>query len=228
MEKSEIFYDKKNKRKMKSYRQQSYKEEKVNALTHGLGVLFALVAMPFLIKQALDFGANYAVTTVCIFGFGMLATYLSSTIYHSVQDPLKKHRWHVCDHICIFLLIGGTYTPVIFRHIAFDDALFFMGTMWGIIALGIVFKLFFTNKYEWLSLILYVFLGWMLVFVAKPIAKTMSTDVLNWILYGSFAYMIGIVFYKWRSQKYSHAVWHVFTLAGTIAHFVAVYKSLSH
>ena len=210
---------------MKNNRSQTLEEEKINVITHGLGVLFTLIAMPFLIKQALGFGATYAVSTVCVFGTGMLLTYLSSTIYHAVQHPRKKNVWHVCDHICIFLLIGGTYTPIIFRHIAFDEAVIFMSTMWGIIALGIVFKLFFTGRFEWLSLLLYVFLGWMLLFVINPISKTMRPDVLNWILYGSVAYMAGIFFYKWRSRKYSHAVWHIFVLMGTIAHFVAVYKS---
>ena len=212
---------------MKMYRQQSHKEEQVNAITHGLGVVFALIAIPFLITKAAESGTTYGVSTVCIFGFGMLATYLSSTIYHAVKDPKKKNLWHICDHICIFLLIGGTYTPVIFRHLPFDDALLFMSTMWGIIVLGIIFKLFFTGKLQWLSLTLYVFLGWMLVFVAKPISKTMSDEVLTWILYGSFAYMIGIFFYNWRSRKYSHAVWHCLVLMGTVAHFVAVYKSFS-
>lgn len=211
-------------KKKKVYRAQTLEEEKLNVLTHSLGILFTLIAIPFLIKQANQFGSAYAVLTVCIFGAGMLATYLSSTIYHAVRQPKRKNIWHICDHICIFLLIGGTYTPIIFRYIPFNDALFFMTTMWSIIALGIVFKLFFTGKLEWLSLSLYVFLGWMLVFVAKPIAKTMSFEVFMWILYGSFAYMIGIVFYKWRSRKYTHAVWHCLTLIGTIAHFIAVYK----
>jgi hemolysin III len=210
---------------MKNYRSQTREEEKVNALTHGLGIVFTIIALPFLIKEAANYGAMYAVPTVCVFGIGMLVTYSSSTIYHFVEDPKRKHFWHVCDHICIFLLIGGTYTPVIFRHIDFTQAVWFMATMWSIIILGIVFKLFFTGKFEWFSLVLYVFLGWMLVFVASPISKTMSGDVFNWILYGSFAYMTGIIFYKWRSQKYSHAIWHCFVLMGTIAHFIAVYKS---
>ena len=212
-------------RKVKNYRAQTLEEERINVLTHGLGVVFTLIAIPFLIKQASHYGTTYSVITVYIFGGGMLATYLSSTIYHAVQHPRNKNILHVCDHICIFLLIGGTYTPIIFRYIPFEEALFFMTTMWIIIVLGIVFKLFFTGKLEWLSIMLYVFLGWMLVFVAKPISKTMSLEVFEWILFGSFAYMIGIIFYKWRSRKYTHAVWHCLTLLGTMAHFVAVYKS---
>ena len=215
-------------KKAKVYRAQTLEEEKLNVLTHGLGVVFTLIAIPFLIKQASAYGSPYAVMTVCIFGMGMLLTYLSSTIYHAVQHPRRKNILHVCDHICIFLLIGGTYTPIIFRYIPFDDALFFMITMWSIIALGIIFKLFFTGKLEWLSLSLYVFLGWMLIFVAKPISKTMPFEVFMWILYGSFAYMIGIIFYRWRSRKYTHAIWHCLTLLGTMAHFVAVYKGFSH
>ncbi len=214
-------------KKAKIYRAQTLEEEKMNVLTHGLGVVFTLIAIPMLIKKANAYGSPYAVLTVCVFGMGMLLTYVSSTIYHAVQHPRRKNILHVCDHICIFLLIGGTYTPIIFRYIPFDDALFFMITMWSIIALGIIFKLFFTGKLEWLSLSLYVFLGWMLVFVAKPISKTMPFDVFMWILYGSFSYMIGIIFYRWRSRKYTHAVWHCLTLLGTVAHYVAVYKGFS-
>ena len=210
---------------MNNTRNQTPEEEKANALTHGLGIVFTLIALPFLLNHAVRSGANYAVPTICIFGFGMLATYISSTVYHATQNPEKKDFWHICDHIAIFLLIGGTYTPVIFRHLPFDDAFYFMATMWFVIILGIVFKLFFTGRFECLSLTLYVFLGWMIAFVAKPIAQTMSWAVFSWILYGSFAYMIGIVFYKWRSQKYSHAVWHCLVLMGTIAHFIAIYKS---
>ena len=161
---------------MNKHRSQTLEEERVNVVTHGLGVVFTLIAMPFLIKQAWNHGSIYSVPTVCIFGVGMLATYLSSTIYHAVRNPIKKRAWHICDHICIFLLIGGTYTPVIFRHIPFDEAVFFMTIMWSIIAIGIIFKLFFTGRFEWLSLSLYVFLGWMLVFEAKLISKTMSED----------------------------------------------------
>ncbi len=213
---------------MKNYRPQTPEEEKANVITHGLGIVFALIAMPFLIKHAANFGTTYSVPAVCIFGLGMLLTYTSSTIYHAVKNPIQKERWHICDHICIFLLIGGTYTPVIFRHIPFSDALIFMSTMWGIIALGIVFKLFFTGKFEWFSLLLYIFLGWMITFVSKSIAETMRQEVWQWILYGSFSYMIGIVFYKWRSQKYSHAVWHCLVLMGTVAHFIAIFKSFEH
>ncbi|MBL7816984.1 MAG: hemolysin III family protein [Saprospiraceae bacterium] len=209
------------------HRLQTREEERLNTLTHGLGVAFALFATPFLIKQATDYGTPYALATVSVFGLGMFVTYLSSTVYHAVKNPRQKHLWHVCDHICIFLLIGGTYTPVIFRYLPFDQAMLFMATMWGIILLGIVFKLFFTGKLEWLSLSLYVFLGWMLLFVAKPLSQTMSADVLSWILYGSFAYMVGIVFYKWRSRKYTHAIWHCCTLLGTMAHFIAVYLAFS-
>ncbi len=211
---------------MKNHRQQTPEEEKINALTHGLGILFTLIALPFLIKKAAGSGAIYGVSTVCVFGFGMFATYLSSTVYHAMTDPKVKNRWHICDHISIFLLIGGTYTPVIFRHLAYENAVLFMATMWSIIVLGIVFKLFFTGKMQKLSLLLYVFLGWMIAFVAKPIGQTMSFDVFLWILYGSFAYMTGIVFYVWRSQKYSHAVWHCLVLLGTIAHFWAIYLSM--
>ena len=214
-------------KEMENTRLQTPEEEKANAITHGLGIVFTLVAIPFLINHAEKFGANYSKSTICVFGFGMLATYVSSTMYHAIQEPKRKEMWHICDHIAIFLLIGGTYTPVIFRHLPFDHAFYFMATMWFVILLGIVFKLFFTGRFEWLSLTLYVFLGWMIAFVAKPMAKTMSWEVFSWILYGSFAYMIGIVFYKWRSKKYSHAVWHCLVLMGTIAHFVSIYKSFS-
>ena len=212
---------------MKNHRPITKEEEKANVITHSLGVLFAFIAMPFLIIKANSFNTNYSVTTVCVFGFGMLATYLSSTIYHALQESKKKEKWHICDHICIFLLIGGTYTPIIFRYLPLGEAIFFMSTMWIIILIGVVFKLFFTGRFEWLSLTLYIFLGWMIVFVSNSISKTMSSDVLNWILYGSFSYMIGIVFYRWRSRKYTHAVWHCLTLVGTVAHFIAIYKSFS-
>ena len=212
---------------IKNYRHQTIEEERLNVITHGLGILFTLVAIPLLLVQAAKSESHYAIPTVWVFGAGMLATYLSSTVYHLVTEPNTKRLWHIIDHICIFLLIGGTYMPLIFRYMPFTDAALFMSVMWGIIAVGIVFKLFFTGRFEWLSLTLYIFLGCMLVFAATPLSKTMPFDVFIWIFGGGVAYLIGVVFYNWRSQRFSHAVWHCFVLMGTVAHYVAVYQCFS-
>jgi len=150
--------------------------------------------------------------------------YSSSTIYHLVKDPIRKTKWRVVDHISIFFLIGGTYSAMVQKYVASDTAIWFMCLMWGIIAAGSILKIFFTEKYNWLSLILYLFLGWMAVFIYQPLF-TIPLDVFWWILAGGLAYTFGVIFYKNQKLQYSHAIWHLFVMAGTAFHFVAIYKS---
>lgn len=221
-----ISYVARNKKIKTPKRPQTPGEEKANALTHALGIVFILATLPMLWKKAMAHPAPYTLWAVGIYVAGMLAVYISSTVYHFLVHPPLKQKAHIADHISIFLLIGGTYTPTVYLFTPLRTALIFLGVMWGIIALGVILKLFFTGKYNWLSTLLYLALGWMLVFLVQPLTQTMTSYVFIPILTGGLCYTIGVLFYVQRKIPYGHAVWHAFVLAGTIAHWVAVYRAL--
>lgn len=207
-------------------RTQTLLEERVNAFTHGLGVLFSFYCIYILWQKVLPTGDDTMLMGVTIFSIGMVAVYASSTIYHAIQHPPFKKIANIADHISIFILIGGTYAPIILHYVPESTALVFMIVQWLIILAGIVFKIFYTGKYEWLSVTLYVILGWMLLFVLKPIILTMPANIFFWIIAGGICYTSGIVFYLLDHRKHAHNIWHCFVLAGTLFHFIAVYKSI--
>jgi hemolysin III len=207
-----------------SHRSQTLPEEKINAITHGIGVVFTLIAIPILfVKSSKIDGYNANLGTI-MFGLGMLAVYLSSTLYHAIQTIKLKKRLHVCDHVSIYFLIGGSYVPFVQAYTDAQTALIFLSIQWSIIVIGAVLKLFFLGKNEKISLLVYIVLGWSALFLFKPFSANMPVEVFKWILIGGFSYSIGVFFYRWNQQKYAHAVWHLFVLGGTIAHFIAIWK----
>ncbi len=209
-----------------AYRVQTSLEEKLNAISHGLGILLVLIAMPFLITKATRQQDTLMIWGVSVFSFGMLAVYFSSTLYHSITNPRLKRRANIIDHISIFFLIGGTYTPLMLHYLPVKTAAIFLTIQWSIIFAGIVLKLFYTSRYEWLSVALYIALGWMLVFVIEPLNVTMPAPIFYWIIGGGACYTTGVIFYVLENRKHAHNIWHCFVLAGTILHFVAIYKSI--
>ena len=205
------------------------KDEIANSITHGIGILFALIAIPFLFAKAMAIGnvSSNTLWAVGAFSFGMAMVYLSSTIYHVIQHHEAKKFLRIWDHISIFLLIGGSYTAIIQKYIDSHTAWLFLSIMWGIIAAGSILKIFFTGKYEWLSVVLYVGLGWMAVFLVRPLSHTLPLEIFLWLLAGGLAYTGGVYFFMNDRIKYNHAIWHLFVLAGTVTHFFAIYKSMS-
>lgn len=212
--------------KNKNKRIQNSSEERANAATHAIGILFIVFTLPFLWNKTLDHSGKYTLFAISIYIVGMLSVYISSTLYHFFTNPTLKSRAHIADHISIFLLIGGTYTPVVYLFTPLKTSLIFLGIMWGIIAIGIILKVFFTGRFKWLSTSIYVALGWMLVFLFNPLKENMNLYVFLPILWGGLAYTIGVLFYIQNKMKFSHAIWHIFVLAGTVFHWFAVYRAL--
>lgn len=206
---------------MKS-RDQQPGEEKINALTHAIGIVFCVIATPVLLLR-MDMGSTptlfYASLTFMI---GMLLVYTSSTLYHLASDPQKKVFLKKIDHICIYILIAGSYTPFITEYTSSQTAFWFLSLMWLIVLLGAFFKLFFIDRLKRLSVVLYLVMGWMIIFVAKPIYEQMPLDVFYWVLAGGLSYTIGVYFYATSHKLYHHAIWHVFVLGGSISHYMAV------
>ncbi|MCS6934738.1 MAG: hemolysin III family protein [Chitinophagales bacterium] len=206
------------------HRDQTPAEEIANAITHGTGVLFTLIAMPFLIYSAVQHDTIRAVWAVSVYGAGMFMVYLSSTLYHAIRRPSAKRALRVWDHISIFLLIGGTYTAVVQKYTSQHTAVIFLSIMWGIIAAGSILKLFFTGRFKAIELGLYLGLGWMAIFIIKPLHANLPTNIFWWLLAGGLFYTSGVIFYTWKKLKYHHAIWHCFVLGGTVMHFIAVYQ----
>lgn len=208
-------------------RQQTAKEETVNVITHGMGILFCLIAAPLIISSALASGSATMLWGVSIFCVGMFMVYTSSTVFHAFQHTRAGEKLEILDHISIFLLIAGTYTPIVLKYTPRATAFTFLGFMWGMVAIGSILKLFFTGKYEIISLALYIGMGWMAVFIFKPIMANMPPYIFWCIVAGGLSYTIGIIFFVWRQLKYAHAVWHLLVLNGTVIHFFAVYYSIA-
>jgi hemolysin III len=207
-------------------RAQSPKEEIANGFSHAVGILFSLIALPLLLKKV-DYQSNLIeFYSIVIFGIGMLMVYISSTVYHLTVEAKLKYRWKVADHISIYYLIAGTYTPVVLKYIDQDLAIKFLSIMWSIVLIGSVLKLFFTNRFELISVLLYLVLGWMLVFILKPLLASIPQPIFHWIVAGGLSYTIGVYFYVKGYKMYYHLVWHLFVLLGTVLHFMAVWKGV--
>lgn len=213
---------------MNKYRRdQTLNEETANWITHALGITFSVITIPFMIAYAVHHSSSSTVWGVSVFGFAMLMVYMASTVYHATKPNTKAKRLlRIGDHIGIFLMIAGSYTPLVIKYIDTPTATLFLGIMWSIVVLGSILKVFFTGKYVLLETLIYVVMGCMLVFIIKPLVANIPTEIFAYILAGGIFYGVGVAFYLWKKLSYHHAVWHVFVLAGTVTHFVAIYKSI--
>lgn len=208
-------------------RDQTRKEEWANGISHLLGVVFCFIGMPFLIKIAYIEHNLVTVLAVLAFGIGMLMVYSFSSWYHLALKEKSKKRLNIADHISIYYLIAGTYSPLMVIYLDAKNALLFLGIMWTIVLLGTFFKIFFTNRFKLVSTVLYLLMGWMIVFVIKPLWGVMPLAIFLWILAGGLSYTIGVYFYvKGENKHYYHTVWHFWVLLGTVFHYVAILESL--
>jgi hemolysin III len=202
------------------------KKEIANSITHGIGILFFLSAIPFLLYKAFHVKTIYLVACI-VFAIGLIMVYSSSTLYHAIQKESIKRKLRVYDHISIYMLIGGSYTPFIAKYLANPTAGTFLMILWSLIALFVLLKFFFTGKYDFISTISYLALGWMAVFICRPMIHGMPTHVFYLLVGGGLSYTLGIIFYAWKRFTYHHAVWHCFVLGGSVTHFYGVWYALS-
>ena len=206
-------------------RPQTIHEERLNAFSHFLGILFCLTAIPIVLVSIYDAKDLTPFFSVLTFGMGMLLVYTFSTLYHAARSERMKDLLQIADHISIYFLIAGTYTPLMIRYLDATTSFVFLTVMWSIVAIGVIFKVFFTKRFKYLSVVLYLSLGWMLVFVLQPLLETIPMVVLWWIIAGGLSYTTGVYFYMKDHKRYYHTVWHVFVLFGTLSHFISVWMS---
>lgn len=203
-------------------RSQSLGEEIANSISHGVGFLGAIAVTPILIIKAIPSGAS-AVVGVSVFGATMMALYLASTLYHAFPESRTKRVFRILDHGAIFLLIAGTYTPFTLTVLSGAWGWTLFGIVWALAAGGVVLKSIQNVKTSKLSTALYLGMGWLAVLAAKPLYNNLPTWGLFWLLAGGVMYSAGVLFFAYDHRiRYSHFIWHLFVLAGTSCHVVAV------
>ena len=207
-------------------RVQTPKEEYANAWSHGIGFILGVIAIPFLLKSALETENKGSIIGALSFSLGVLMVYGFSTAYHTATDLKKKSRLQIMDHVSIYFLIAGSYTPMILAILNLKSALIFLSIIWGSVLVGTFFKLFFTGKFKTLSVIIYLTMGWLAIFFIQDLVEKISWDTLTWIGAGGLSYTIGVYFYVKSAKLYYHAIWHLFVLGGTASHFVVVCQLL--
>ncbi|MBC6368302.1 hemolysin III family protein [Algoriphagus sp. AK58] len=202
-------------------------EERLNALSHAFGLIFGIFGIPFLIQKSLLQVDYLHLIGTLTFSLGLLMVYGFSTAYHAAKNPKKKARFQIMDHVSIYFLIAGSYTPMILAILKIQTAILFLSIIWGSVLVGTFFKLFFTGKFKTLSVIIYLTMGWLAVFFIWDLIEKISWDTLVWIGLGGLSYTIGVYFYVKSERLYYHTIWHLFVLGGTAAHYVAVYQLVS-
>ncbi|MDD3458699.1 MAG: hemolysin III family protein [Weeksellaceae bacterium] len=198
-------------------------EEFWNTITHGIGALLSIPALVLMIYYSSVGGSLTAILSSIAFGLGLIFLYTASTFYHAAKNPRKKLKLRLFDHLCIYLLIAGTYTPVMLVGLKGVMGWTMFGIVWGMVVLGFVFKLSPLRKNKKLSLILYAAMGWMAIVAIKPLIEQLSVAALIYLALGGLAYTVGIYFYANNKIKFNHLIWHLFVMAGSISHFIGVF-----
>lgn len=198
------------------------RSEFVNSLTHGIGVLFGIAAIPLLTAQAVRTNHLPSIAGACVYGFSFLLVFTFSTIYHGLQQPAAKKTMEVLDHISIYYLIAGTYTPFILAYMNNQTGITMLWVLWGLALAGTIFKICCGCKYNIVSTIVYLLMGWMLVWTGGSFFKAMPAELISLIIAGGILYSLGVVFFLWERWRWHHAVWHVFVLFAAICHYAAV------
>lgn len=211
--------------KIDAFDYKNFKEELWNAITHGIGFLLSIPACILLILHAIHTGSTVQIVSYSIFGASLILLFLMSTLLHSMPEKVKR-IFSIFDHSSIYVLIAGTYTP--FLLIAIDGVLgiVLLIVIWSMAVLGILFKCFFIHRFEKLSLVLYIFMGWIIIFAIKPLYEYVQLEGFIVLLAGGILYTVGALFYAWRKLPYNHAIWHIFVILGSACMVYCVYNYL--
>jgi hemolysin III len=199
-------------------------EEKINIISHAIGVILSVLALIFLILRAIELGTLLHLVSFSTFGISLIILYLASTFYHSETNPKRRLRLKVFDHAAIYVLIAGSYTPISLISLVDTSGWLIFSIAWSSALAGIVLKLFFTGRFTIISTLLYVLMGWLIVFFYKDLINGLNEGGLFWLFTSGAFYTIGAVLYSIHKLIFNHAIFHVFVLLGSISHFICVYK----
>jgi len=197
-------------------------EENINIASHALGFALSIVALVYLTVTAAQLGDVWHIVSFTIFGASLIVLYGASTLYHSTKIAHKRKRRRVIDHASIYVLIAGSYTPFTLVTLNGPIGWTLFGIAWGFALTGIILKLFFTGRFKIISTLMYVFMGWMIIFAVKPISQHLAPEGLRWLVAGGIIYTLGAILYSIKKIKYNHAIFHLLVLIGSSCHFIAV------
>lgn len=198
-------------------------EEKINVITHAFGLLLSVIALVFLVIKSSLYGNVWHIVSFSIFGASLIILYTASTLYHNSKKINVRARLNIFDHASIYGLIAGTYTPFTLVTLNGKTGWWIFGATWLFALIGIILKLFFTGKYDKLSTLMYIFMGWIILFAIKPLINNLPIEGVWWLFAGGISYTLGAVLYSFNKIKFNHAIFHVFVLIGSFCHFVSVY-----
>lgn len=197
-------------------------EEIANAVTHGVGAFLSIVALTLLVVAAALWGDAWHLASAIVYGVTMFLLYIASTLYHAITHEKARHVFKVIDHAGIYLLIAGTYTPFTLVTIRNAGGWWLFGIVWGLAAVGIALEAFWVYRPKWVSALVYLGMGWLAIFAIGPLVDNLETPGVWLLVGGGLAYSLGTIFYVLKRVKFMHAVWHLWVLAGSVLHFVAV------
>ena len=202
----------------------SKNEERLNVLSHGLGLALSIVAFPFLILKSLDYAGFWEISSFIIYGLSMMILYAASTFYHAEKNPKRRRKLNIFDHAAIYLLIAGSYSP--FCIVGLDSSLgwYMFLFVWFFALTGVILKLFFTGKFEKISTAMYLLMGWQVMFFIRPLMNSLSEEGFQMLVAGGVFYSVGAILYSIQKIPFNHAIFHVFVLLGSFCHFVAIYN----
>jgi hemolysin III len=198
-------------------------EEKLNVLTHAFGFLLSIVGLVLLVLRASEFGTAKHVISFGIFGATLILLYAASTLYHSAKKTRTRHYLNIFDHAAIYVLIAGTYTPFALVTLGGASGWRLFYVIWSLALAGVILKLFFIGRYNALSTIMYVAMGWLVVFDVEALIENLPFYGLIWLFAGGLSYTLGAIFFSIHRIKYNHAIFHVFVLGGSFCHFISIY-----
>ncbi|HUG09840.1 MAG TPA: hemolysin III family protein [Opitutaceae bacterium] len=198
-------------------------EEIANSVTHGLGVVAGIVALWLLVVPSAQMGDAWRIVAFSIYSASLILLYLASTLYHSIPAARARHWLKRIDHAAIYVFIAGTYTPISLVLLGDWVGWTLFGVVWGITICGIVLKFLFIDRFKRLFVAGYVVMGWVAIAAFPSLWNRLSAEGLAWLFGGGVAYTAGVIFYQWTSLRYSHAIWHLFVIAGSVCHFFLLY-----
>jgi hemolysin III len=198
-------------------------EEKTNIISHGLGFILAIIAFVLLVLKAMPSNDLWVIVSFSIFGASNVLLYAASTAYHSAKQPLLRSRLRILDHGSIYILIAGGITPFALVTLHGTIGWIMFSVAWSIALIGVILKLFFTGRFNRLSTIMYVLMGWIALLAFKPLANALPLEGMVWLLAGGISYTLGAILYSIKAIPFNHAIFHIFVLIGSFCHFVTVY-----
>jgi len=201
---------------------ETMQEERLNHWTHLFGLVLSLIGLPLLILLSSLHGDFWHIASYTVYGITLVLLYMASTYYHGCKTLPLKSTFRIVDHACIYLLIAGTYTPLMLGPLRDANGWTLLAIEWSIATVGILFKILAFERFQKLSLVAYLLMGWLIVFSWETVLEGLSFSTLSLIAAGGISYTLGTIFFLWESLAYNHAIWHLFVLVGSICHYFAV------